>query len=246
MSTEITAEMTPSEARASITKVHETITSAGAILLDLRDRMGWKALGYSSWEACVEKEFDELKYGRRKLFYLVNQAEVSKNLGKEVPERHAREIHTLPPEEQKEVYKEAEVAAAPAPVTAKHVREAAEPRKSAAPVKKPEPSPALVKSLKRIESRCGKDVRTAIENGSLPLSEKDILQWAAQSDERMNEMQELIIANRWTPARVIRFLDQPVDENTKLVDMINFAIAEGGRHESTINGFRITIEKLAR
>jgi hypothetical protein len=54
----IITPMTETEARVLIEEIKTDISAVGAKLLELHEREGWKALGYSSWRECVMQEFD--------------------------------------------------------------------------------------------------------------------------------------------------------------------------------------------
>jgi hypothetical protein len=49
--------MTMEEARACVERVKGGIEQMRRDLLELREREGWKALGYDSWRACAVAEF---------------------------------------------------------------------------------------------------------------------------------------------------------------------------------------------
>jgi hypothetical protein len=94
-----------------------TETTARALLLDLYEREGWKALGYESWE----------KWGMSKTHAnrLISSAEVRENLTPMgvVPtsERQTRPITSLPPDQQRDVWEEVVRTAPAGKVTARHV-----------------------------------------------------------------------------------------------------------------------------
>ena len=56
------------------------IEQAGQWLIEFRDREGWKALGYTSWCACIAQEFATTHGGRSQIFRLIQNAEVIENL----------------------------------------------------------------------------------------------------------------------------------------------------------------------
>ncbi len=49
--------MAKTEARRIVCAIHKQAKNLRELLLQLRDRTGWKALGYDTWAACCEKEF---------------------------------------------------------------------------------------------------------------------------------------------------------------------------------------------
>jgi hypothetical protein len=70
-------EMTRDEAERSNLAIKAGILSIRALLLDMRDRKGWKALGYASFDDYGKAE---LGYERRHLYELASAAEVEKSL----------------------------------------------------------------------------------------------------------------------------------------------------------------------
>ena len=86
------------------------INTTRYLLLDMRDRKGWKALGYESFKAYGEKE---LGYQEAHIYRLVEAAEVSLQigyspLGESSPkETHLRPLKSIPEEVRKEIWDEA-------------------------------------------------------------------------------------------------------------------------------------------
>jgi protein gp37 len=77
--------MAASEARTVVeqVKIHVSTASkeidrARYKLLDLQEREGWKALGYSNWSKCVQAEFGEIS--RSRLYQLLDAAIIERNL----------------------------------------------------------------------------------------------------------------------------------------------------------------------
>lgn len=138
--TEIT--MTAEEARECIQQVNDNLMDTRELLLDLHDRLGWKALGYVSWEKCVIAEF---KDKRTYLFYQLAAAKVERNLSQStivdkeeyIPESHLRPLAPLPPGKQREVYQKAVETAPEGKVTARYIKETIEQmEEEVTPVKK--------------------------------------------------------------------------------------------------------------
>lgn len=99
-----------------------------SLLLQLRDGEGWRPLGYRTWDACVEAEFD---FSRRRANQLLVAAQIQQRIEKingnhgshfVLPERHARELAAVPETKQLEVYKRA-LATSPNGLTADHIRQ---------------------------------------------------------------------------------------------------------------------------
>ena len=113
------------EARECADRINAGIDNVRRDVVDLHDREGWSALGYSNWTECVEKEFEQ---ARRYIFYQFAAAQIEQNitgctkvhLGT-IPETHLRPLAKLPPEKQKEAYQQAVETAPKGKVTAAHV-----------------------------------------------------------------------------------------------------------------------------
>lgn len=93
--------MTSEEARAAVDAIKSHVQQARALLLDLHEREGWRALGYSSWEECVSDEFGR---SRSYMYRQLAAAKLEIGVGSEVgvhPESHMRAIsETLDDEDQ--------------------------------------------------------------------------------------------------------------------------------------------------
>ena len=50
-------KMTKEEAKDCVLLINENLGSAAAAMMELRDRGGWKSLGYNSWKECCREEF---------------------------------------------------------------------------------------------------------------------------------------------------------------------------------------------
>jgi site-specific DNA-methyltransferase (adenine-specific) len=103
------APMDADEARACVRAITEHLDGARALLLELYERQGWRALGYASWRACVVAEFD------RSQSYLYRQLQAARlerdfsPIGEKplsLSEWHARQILSLPREQRREVIAE--------------------------------------------------------------------------------------------------------------------------------------------
>lgn len=125
-------EMTRDEAERSNLAIKAGILSIRALLLDMRDRKGWKALGYESFDAYGKAE---LGYERSHLYELASAAEVEKSLisvrncgQNNIPESQLRPLAPLSNEERQKVWEEATARAEEESrkLTAKIVQEAVE------------------------------------------------------------------------------------------------------------------------
>ncbi|MBE7553210.1 MAG: hypothetical protein HS126_19235 [Anaerolineales bacterium] len=131
----IITPMTETEARVLIEEIKTDISAVGAKLLELHEREGWKALGYSSWRECVTHEFE---FGQSHVYRLMDFAKIERNLspigenGYPLPtgESVARPLALLDdPEEQREVWQLAVDTAPGGRVTARHVAAVVEERR---------------------------------------------------------------------------------------------------------------------
>jgi hypothetical protein len=120
--------MTETEARVLIEEIKSDISALGQKLLELHEREGWKALGYTSWRECVTHEFE---FGQSHVYRLLDFARIERNLspigeeGYPLPagESVARPLALLDdPEEQRRVWQQAVDTAPEGRVTARHVQ----------------------------------------------------------------------------------------------------------------------------
>jgi hypothetical protein len=105
---ELLPDMTIEEATAKHNELKSLHGVMRSMLLEMRDRKGWKALGYESWEDYGEKEWD---YSRQHLHRLADAASVQISMSplgdKEIPERHLRPLTQVPEEERQAIWEEA-------------------------------------------------------------------------------------------------------------------------------------------
>jgi site-specific DNA-methyltransferase (adenine-specific) len=135
-----TDSMTVGEARACVVEINRHLGGARALLLELHEREGWRALGYQSWESCAVAEFAR---HRSTVFRHLQAAQVEQNLegcrnvATVAPLRthHLVAMAPLPVEEQRQlatgidladlsVRLVRELVAAPAPVRLEVMRQA--------------------------------------------------------------------------------------------------------------------------
>ena len=80
---------------------------ARSMLLEMRDRKGWKVLGYSSWEEYGEKEWD---YGRQYLDRLATASRIEYIIApigaKQIPESKLRPLNQVPDDIKKQIWDE--------------------------------------------------------------------------------------------------------------------------------------------
>lgn len=124
----IIPEMSLAEAQRTNAAIKAGITTLRALLLDMRDRKGWKVLGYSSFEEYGKTELD---YGKAYLHHLANAADVAVSIGlstkvDSIPETHLRPLAPLTDDDRRKVWEEAtaQAEADQKKLTAKMVQEA--------------------------------------------------------------------------------------------------------------------------
>lgn len=103
-------EMTLDEASETDRLIKRHINTTRYLLLDMRDRKGWKALGYESFVEYGEKE---LGFASTHLYRLADSAEISLQIGfspigeKQPKETHLRPLTDVPESERKAIWEEA-------------------------------------------------------------------------------------------------------------------------------------------
>lgn len=117
-------DMTLAEAQAKHTELKSIHSIARTMLLEMRDRKGWLALGFESWADYAIKEWG---YSENYLNRLANAARIQSVVvpigTNEIPESHTRELANLPTDDaMREVYDR--VIAENEKVTAKAIQDA--------------------------------------------------------------------------------------------------------------------------
>jgi len=100
--------MTRDEARLCIERINRHLDEARLLLLELYERQGWRALGYTSWRECATAEFG---WRERYTYYVLEAARTERGLctivqPAELPtlrEYHLHQIARLEPEQRVEV-----------------------------------------------------------------------------------------------------------------------------------------------
>lgn len=132
MSAIVQLDMTLEEARETDRLIKRHINTTRYLLLDMRDRKGWKALGYESF---VEYGKQSLGYEKRYIYELADAGEISIQLGytqecaiahSPPPESQLRPLKSVPESDRKAIWDEAtrKVEEENAKLTAKRVEEA--------------------------------------------------------------------------------------------------------------------------
>ena len=70
---DLSKSITEGEARLLVNRIRDHINDARALVLELYEREGWRALGYDSWRECVVAEFDQ---SQAYLYRLLDAAKV--------------------------------------------------------------------------------------------------------------------------------------------------------------------------
>jgi hypothetical protein len=120
------AMMDQVEARQTVEQIKTHLDSARRQLLDLYEREGWRALGYTSWRDCATAEFGQ---SSAQIYRLLSAAQIEQAIDSpigEIPESHLREVAKLDtPDQQRQALQAAHAATGGKP-TARDVRQAAE------------------------------------------------------------------------------------------------------------------------
>lgn len=255
-------QMTAEETSQWESKLLYNFENAGMILLKIREERGWEAKGFKSFkEYCGS--LDEIM-GTRKAYYLTDQAEVNNSLsqatGKTVrlPLTHALALKDLEPEQRLLAFNEATGGKEDAKPTAKVFERAARHVAPAAPPKKKrkaerDDSDGWSKEELKNDTELamafaslailGADDIKAIQNGTIGLKRADIIFWAKLPRQKVLEIQDLVMGNRWSPADAIKFVGSMPDDNTSVEDLKNYCLSTKGKYyTATIDGFTITVK----
>lgn len=139
--------MEPAEARSVADGIKSKLVEVVEKLKEFHDRQGWKALGYASWDQCLQTEF---RLSRQRAHQLLNYGQVKQNLAQleanvstivdtlpAINEAQARELAKLPAEAQQEVWKASVVATNGKPTAAAVAAQVSAYRGSVRPAPKP-------------------------------------------------------------------------------------------------------------
>jgi hypothetical protein len=100
-------DMTLEEATAKHQELKAIHGVARSMLLEMRDRKGWKVLGYSSWEEYGEKEWD---YGKQYLYRLATASRIESIVSpigeKQIPESQLRPLTQVPDDIKKQIWEQ--------------------------------------------------------------------------------------------------------------------------------------------
>src|SRR5205814_1693881 len=76
-----------------------------------------------------------------------------------------------------------------------------------------------------ILSAYGESDTTAIRNGVIGLSRAEVITLSRQPKDKLTEMQDLIMGERWKPERCLKFLSTRPDRQTTLDGLIHYCLA---------------------
>lgn len=189
--------MDQAEARSTVDAIKGHLDSARKLLLDLEEREGWRALGYSSWRECAQAEFGQSQaYLYRQLAAAKIERDLDSPIG-EMPESHARALTQAAPADRERALDRATELAGDQPRTAKHVQaavtEIAPPRLSEEEYQFAREARKLLKGP--IEPQVIEDARKClrrIRGGALRIA------LAAEIEHAEQSMQQAIIEERRT------------------------------------------------
>lgn len=239
-----------------------------ARVLDFYNREGWKALGYTSWIDCRDKEFAQ---GRSRIYQLLEEATIESELqgalGGKAPVLSGRALRALKdirsedrPEVASEAASEEDTGK---PTGAGAVKRASSWKPSGAKKKAKKKEKALTigeqaedneklhQALMVIGDTCSRNFRKALEDGTVELTKAEVMAMSELEDERMQEAEKLISVNRWKLSRALKFLDQMPDESDTIETLCNLALASlDDEWTGDFGAFTITVKvhrrKLAK
>lgn len=122
------AMLSKEEARQIVTNINRRMEQSRRDLLELYDRGGWHALGYSSWGSCVKAEFEGSSTALyRQLAAAKIEREVfgDSRIGNPVPASQLEVVKDLPTEQKRAAFQRADELAGDQPRTARHITQAA-------------------------------------------------------------------------------------------------------------------------
>ncbi len=209
------------------------IDQVGPIFLEMRDREGWRALGFKNWtDYChhVSQRISAVNVMR-----LAQKAEVERNVQAQLPMRHALQLARLEGvEAQRQIYNEVKKSFAQPLERNYETYVDRWLREHQAHAKRShrhdsdgwtkgdlEEDNELAVALDRIEKVYGQADRKAIQEGTIGLSRKDIIALAAFHASKMKEVQLLIMANHWDVAMAIKFVNKQICPRDRIEELLN-------------------------
>jgi histone H3/H4 len=251
--------MSKAEAKDAVSKINDSVMSAATMLQDFRDRKGWLALGYDSWAICCDKEFEISYQHAHRLIDAKKMQDKLSPIG-EVPalkENALRELKGVPDDKLPEVISQAKANAVKAgreTPTAKDVSAAAKAAKNPAPMKsttkaedkKNREAEIHQKHLARVKDVCGKHAYEALHTGVVEMSAPELKAFVDLPDNKMGEIQDLVLAHRHSVKKALQIVNTMVDEDSRFGDVIFQAIASQGIWQGKIQGMEVSVEVKIR
>jgi len=125
--------MDADEARQIVKNIQGRLAYTRRELLELHDREGWRALGYSSWGACVKAEFAESAESAATLYRQLEAAIIERDVLQDsqvenpapIPTAQLQQVKQLAPADRLKAFRRADQLAGDGPRTARHVEQAA-------------------------------------------------------------------------------------------------------------------------
>jgi hypothetical protein len=209
-----------------------TFTDVGFALLQIRDGKLYQPQYGSFEDYCREKWDLEHSHAYR----LMDSAKVMANLktspiGEVLPtnESQTRPLASLSPEQQVEAWKEATKKAPtgkkPSARLVQKIVNRFRPKAGKEKVRESgwtadelKHDPELLEALKAIAAVYGNEDTKAIRIG-IGLIRSEILYLSKLPAEKMRSIQDLVMANHWTPKHALRFVEKRIDGDTRLHDL---------------------------
>lgn len=85
-------------------------------------------------------------------------------------------------------------------------------------------------------------VRTALEEGTLDLSAKDIETWANTSPERIRQITPLVVDKQFKPERAFKIIDKELEDKSSLADLAMVLLTSPKKRVDLVGGLRIVTE----
>jgi hypothetical protein len=86
-------------------------------------------------------------------------------------------------------------------------------------------------ALERIGRIAGADVREAIENHTLDISERDMIRWAQEDDATLKNLSHYIVELRWSLRKAIAYEAEMITGMTTIASLARLATARGGEYQ---------------
>lgn len=252
--------MTKDEADQHEEKVFSNFEDSGMRLLKIREERGWEAKGFKSFREYCES-LDE-RMSVRKAYYLVDQADVNNDLsvatGKTIrlPMRQTMLLKDLKPEQRLLAFKEATSGTskptekileravskvAPRSGGGSSRRQPAEPPGwTDADLKKDQ---ELAIAIGQLRGLYGDSDAKLIQNGTIGLKRADVVYLSKLPKPKLMEIQDLVMANHWTPKEALAFVGRMPNEFSTVEELQNWCLAEKSKFlQVSINHFTITVK----